>query len=94
MLKRNIKVFVVGVGNVEKIAMDPGVGFQGLDIEELANAVVFMDDIVSRAKVFIGTEDGRVFESGGEARGDYPLAEKLIGGKTGNGKAWHLEAFA
>ena len=39
------------------------IDFDRLDIDELANAVIFVDDVIARLKFFEAFEDCGVFES-------------------------------
>jgi hypothetical protein len=42
--------------------------FEGFDFDELADAVIFVDDIIAWPEVLITLENRRVFEARGETR--------------------------
>jgi aromatic ring hydroxylase len=49
--------------------------FEGFDFDELADAVIFVDDIIPWSEVLIALENRRVFEARGEAGIGDPMAK-------------------
>ena len=91
MLKRDVKVFVIRVGDMEEVPVDP-IDLDGLDIDELADAVSLVDDVIAGAEILARPEDRRVLETRGETIASPAVAEKIAGRDQGQFERRNLKS--
>ena len=92
LFQRNIKLLSAGISDMKIVAMN-AFGFDGLNADELADALEFVNDIIAWMKVFVRTEDRRVFEAGREAGRGRFVSEDFRRGKIGDLHRLDVEAF-
>ena len=67
--------------------------FQGFNTKKLANAVIFVNDVIPGSQVFVTAQNLRVFKAGSETGVHRPMAEKLIGRQLSDFQRRDLEAL-